>query len=50
MIATLSVGREVSNWAIDEENMTGSDHEVITFQITSLHPDADFMSPKPHLN
>jgi hypothetical protein len=40
----------VSNWAIDEENPTGSDHEVVTFQITSLHPDADFMSPEPHLN
>jgi hypothetical protein len=49
-IAAPSVAREVSNWAIDEENQTGSDHEVVTFQITSLHPDADFMSPEPHLN
>jgi hypothetical protein len=50
MIAAPSVAREVSNWAIDEENPTGSDHKVVTFQITSLHPDVDFTSPKPHLN
>jgi hypothetical protein len=50
MIAALSVAREVSNWAIDEENPTSSDHEVVTFQITSLHPNADFTSPEPRLN
>jgi hypothetical protein len=49
-IAALLVAREVSNWAINKQNLTGSDHEVVTFQITSLHPDADFTSPEPHLN
>jgi hypothetical protein len=38
MIAAPSVAREVSNWAIDEENPTGSNYEVVTFQITSLYP------------
>jgi hypothetical protein len=50
MITTLSVAREVSNWAVDEENLTSSDHEVVIFQITSVYPDADFISPEPHLN
>jgi hypothetical protein len=27
----LVVAREVSNWAVDEENPTGSNHEVILF-------------------
>jgi hypothetical protein len=49
-IATLLVAREVSNWAVDEENLTGSDHEVITLQITSLHLDVDFTSPERCLN
>jgi hypothetical protein len=49
-IATPSVAREVSNWAIDKENPTSSDHEVVIFQITSLHPDTDFTSPEPCLN
>jgi hypothetical protein len=50
MIAAPSVVREVSNWAIDKENPTGSDYEVVIFQITSLHPDVDFTIPEPHLN
>jgi hypothetical protein len=50
LIAAPSVAREVSNWAIDEENPTGSNHEVVTYQITSLHPDADITSPEPRLN
>jgi hypothetical protein len=40
----------VSNWAVDKEKPTGSDHEVVTLQITLLHPNADFTSPEPHLN
>jgi hypothetical protein len=50
MIATPSVAKEVSNWAINEENPTGSDYEVIIFQITSLYPNMDFTSPEPYLN
>jgi hypothetical protein len=49
-IAALSVAREVSNWAIDKENPTGSDYEVVTCQITSLHTNMDFTSPEPCLN
>jgi hypothetical protein len=44
------VAREVMNWAIDEENAMGSDHEVIRFQIESLHPDIDHAPARKHLN
>jgi hypothetical protein len=40
-IAAPAVAREVTNWAIDEDNARGSDHEVIRFQIESLHPDVE---------
>jgi hypothetical protein len=50
MLATPVVAREVSNWAVDEENPTGSDHEVILFQISMLHPDTEHKTTEPHLN
>jgi exonuclease III len=50
MLATPAVAREVSNWAVDEENPTGSDHEVVLFQICILHPDTDHETTEPHLN
>jgi hypothetical protein len=40
-IAAPAMAREVTNWAIDEDNAMGSDHEVIYFQIESLHPDVE---------
>jgi hypothetical protein len=49
-IASPAVAREVTNWAMDDENPIGSDHEVIRFQITSLHPDAEFSTGNPKLN
>jgi hypothetical protein len=49
-LATPAVAREVSNWAVDEENPTGSDHEVVLFQISTLHPDAEHETPEPCLN
>jgi hypothetical protein len=45
-----AVAREVSNWAVDEENPTGSDHEVVLFQISMLHPDAEHETTEPRLN
>jgi hypothetical protein len=50
MLAAPAVAREVSNWAVDEENPTGSDHEVVLFQISMLHPEAEHETPKPRLN
>jgi hypothetical protein len=49
-IAAPAVAREVTNWAIDEDNATGSDHEVIRFQIESLHPDVERTATRKHLN
>jgi hypothetical protein len=49
-LATPAVAREVSNWAVHEENPTGSDHEVILFQISILHPNAEHEITKPCLN
>jgi hypothetical protein len=50
MLAAPAVAREVSNWAVDEENHTGSNHEVVLFQISMLYPDAEYETPEPHLN
>jgi hypothetical protein len=50
MLTTPVVAREVSNWAVDKENPTGSNHEVILFQISILYPDTEYKTPKPHLN
>jgi hypothetical protein len=41
---------EMTNWAIDDEQATGSDHDVIRFQIQSLHPDLEFNTQEPRLN
>jgi hypothetical protein len=49
-IASPAVAREVTNWAVDDENPTGSDHEVIRFQVTSLHPDTEVSTGPPRLN
>jgi hypothetical protein len=49
-IASPAVAREVTNWAADDKNPTGSDHEVIRFQITSLHPDMEVSMGPPRLN
>jgi hypothetical protein len=49
-IASPVVAREVTKWAMDNENPAGSDHEVIRFQITSLYPDAEFSTGNPRLN
>jgi hypothetical protein len=49
-IASPAVAREVTNWAVDDEHTTGSDHEVIRFQITSLHPDTEVSKGTPRLN
>jgi hypothetical protein len=49
-IAAPAVAREVTNWAIDEDNATGSDHKVIHFQIESLHPDIERTPTRKCLN
>jgi hypothetical protein len=41
MITAPAVAREVMNWAIEEDNTMGSDHEVICFQIGSLYLDIE---------
>jgi hypothetical protein len=50
MRAAPAVAMEVSNWAVDEENPTSSDHEVVLFQISMLHPDTEHETPQPRLN
>jgi hypothetical protein len=41
---------EVINWALDTDQATGSNHEVIRFQVISTHPNAETPTPEPHLN
>jgi hypothetical protein len=50
MIAAPAVAREVIDWAIDEDYLTGSDHEVVRFNVVTLHPDAKYTHGRPHLN
>jgi hypothetical protein len=50
MIAVPAVAREVTDWAIDEDHPTGSDHEVVRFNIVTLHPDAECTHARPCLN
>jgi hypothetical protein len=49
-IALPAMAREVMDWAVDGDNPTGSDNEVITFRITLLYPDMDIMTSPPRLN
>jgi hypothetical protein len=49
-IASPAMAREVMDWAVDNDNPTGSNHEVITFQIILLHPDMDITTSPPRLN
>jgi hypothetical protein len=49
-IAAPAVAREVMDWAIDEDHPTGSDHEVVRFNIVTLHPDTECTHARPHLN
>jgi hypothetical protein len=49
-IAVPAVAREVTDWAIDEDHLTGSDHEVVRFNIVTLHPDAKCTHARPCLN
>ena len=37
----------VEDWTVDDENATGSDHEVIKFTITTNTPNSDTMAPHP---
>jgi hypothetical protein len=49
-LAAPAMAGEITNWAIDDEQATGSDHDVIRFQIQSLHPDLEFTTQEPRLN
>jgi hypothetical protein len=49
-LASLAMTDEVANWAVDDEQATGSDHKVIRFQAQSMHPDLETTTPQPHLN
>jgi hypothetical protein len=50
MIAVPAVAREVTDWAIDEDYPTSSDHEVVRFNIVTLHPDAECTHTRPCLH
>jgi hypothetical protein len=49
-LAAPAMANEIVNWAIDDEQGTGSDHEVIRFQVISQHPDLPTASREPRLN
>jgi hypothetical protein len=50
MLATPHMAKEITNCAIDNEQATGSDHEVIRFQVISLHPDVEVTPHELRLN
>jgi hypothetical protein len=41
---------EATNWVIDDAQATGSDHEVIRFEVTTTIPNPTIAIPQPHLN
>jgi hypothetical protein len=49
-LATPHMAEEITNWAIDDEQATGSDHEVIRFQVVSMHPNVEVTPHEPRLN
>jgi hypothetical protein len=49
-LALPAMSEEVVNWAIDTDQATGSDHEVMWFQVISTHPDAAAPTLEAHLN
>jgi hypothetical protein len=49
-IAVPAVAREITDWAIDEDYLTGSDHEVVPFNIVTLYPDAKYTHTHACLN
>jgi hypothetical protein len=49
-LAAPSMAEEISNWAIDDGHATGSDHEVIRFQVVSTHPDLEGTTQEACLN
>jgi hypothetical protein len=49
-LASPAMMEEVGNWAIDDELATGSDHEVIRFDIQTVHPDIEPTPPPERLN
>jgi hypothetical protein len=44
------MAEEITNWAIDDQQATRSDHEVIQFQVISLHPNVEVTPHEPYLN
>jgi hypothetical protein len=48
MLASPAMTEEVINWAVDDDYATGSEHEVIRFQIQSMHPDVETTPPPNH--
>jgi hypothetical protein len=50
MLAMPQMAAEITNWAIDDEQATRSDHEVIQFQVVSMHPDVEVTPHEPCLN
>jgi hypothetical protein len=50
MLAMPQMAEEITNWAIDDKQATGSDQDVIQFQVISLHPDIEGTPHEPCLN
>jgi hypothetical protein len=41
---------EATNWAVDDAQATGSDHEVIRFEVMMTIPNPTIATPQSHLN
>jgi hypothetical protein len=50
MLVMPYIAEEITNWAIGDKQATKSNHEVIQFQVVSLHPNVEVTPHEPHLN
>jgi hypothetical protein len=49
-LASLMMAWEATNWVVDDTQATGSDHEVIRFEVMMTIPNPTIATPQPRLN
>jgi hypothetical protein len=49
-LASPMIAWEATNWVVDNTQATGSDHEVIHFEVTMIIPNPTIATPQPYLN
>jgi hypothetical protein len=49
-LALLMMVWEATNWAVDDTQATGSDYEVIRFEVMTTIPNPTIATPQPCLN